>query len=108
MDFYRPVNALALKPGVGQYIALYASPTCSNSACLISAFLIHSTSFCFILLKHCDVSEKNLYPWYLTSGRRSPPFLGLWLLWQPGVQLDSEKYGTVRKRAEGVDLTVSA
>ena len=36
---------LSLKPGVSQNIAVYALPTARNYIFLISAFLVHSTSF---------------------------------------------------------------
>ena len=43
-------NVPALKPEVGQNITFHASPTAWNSTFLISAFLVHSTSFFSILL----------------------------------------------------------
>lgn len=43
--------SLSLKPMVGQNIASHASSTAMNPAFLISAFVVHSTSFFPIICK---------------------------------------------------------
>ena len=54
-------KALSFKLGIGQKIALHASPTVLTYALLISAFPVHSIAFSPISLLHvmmCDVNRE--------------------------------------------------
>ena len=56
-----------LEPGVSQNVALFASLVVSNSAFLISAFLLFSNSFFEILFKYnvtCHNSISDFFFWY--------------------------------------------
>ena len=56
--------ALSCKPGVGQNIALHASPTARTSAFLISVFPVHSSPFLAIRFQDrvaCDMKSGSVF-----------------------------------------------
>ena len=50
-------KALSLKPGAGPSLDLHAWAAAKNAAFLISAFLVHSTSFPQSSSKACDTEQ---------------------------------------------------
>ena len=53
-------RVLSLQAEVDQNVTLHAPTTARNSAFLISAFLVHSTSFSPILFQHSEVWDNQL------------------------------------------------